>query len=115
MTVLEQILGLNDNEDFFVDYSIERINPGDKEHIVTKILKLTPGSTSKVKTYVDGLYKTVIISGKRRASSIKVEEEEAKVIENFQKDINNAFVNKLSKIFNLLDTDVTSFLSNQYW
>lgn len=107
--VLEKISGLKFNEDFFAGYSPERINPGDKEHTVTKILKITSGSTPVVAEYVDQLYKSVITAGTHKASSIKVAEA-AKVIENSQRDINIAFVNELSKIFNLLNIDTQEVL-----
>ncbi|WP_057940436.1 nucleotide sugar dehydrogenase [Algoriphagus resistens] len=107
--VLEKISGLKYNEDFFAGYSPERINPGDKEHTVTKILKVTSGSTPEVADYVDQLYKSVITAGTHMASCIKVAEA-AKVIENSQRDINIAFVNELSKIFNLMDVDTQEVL-----
>jgi UDP-N-acetyl-D-glucosamine/UDP-N-acetyl-D-galactosamine dehydrogenase len=107
--VLEKISGLKYNEDFFAGYSPERINPGDKEHTVTKILKVTAGSTPEVAEYVDQLYKSVITAGTHKAPSIKVAEA-AKVIENSQRDINIAFVNELSKIFNLLGIDTQEVL-----
>lgn len=107
--VLERISGLKFNEDFSVGYSPERINPGDKEHTVSKILKVTSGSTPEAAEYVDQLYKTVITAGTHKASSIKVAEA-AKVIENSQRDINIAFVNELSKIFNLLGIDTQEVL-----
>ncbi|TFV97207.1 nucleotide sugar dehydrogenase [Algoriphagus kandeliae] len=107
--VLEQVSGKKFNQDFFVGYSPERINPGDKEHTVSKILKVTSGSTPEVAEYVDQLYKTVIVAGTHKASSIKVAEA-AKVIENSQRDINIAFVNELSKIFNLLGIDTHEVL-----
>jgi len=107
--VLEQVSGLKYNVDFFAGYSPERINPGDKEHTVSKILKVTSGSTPEVAEYVDQLYKTVITAGTHKASSIKVAEA-AKVIENSQRDINIAFVNELSKIFNLLGIDTHEVL-----
>jgi len=107
--VLEKISGLKYNQDFFAGYSPERINPGDKEHTVTKILKVTSGSTPEVADYVDELYKSVITAGTHKASSIKVAEA-AKVIENSQRDINIAFVNELSKIFNLLGIDTQEVL-----
>ena len=107
--VLEKISGLKFNEDFFAGYSPERINPGDKEHTVTKILKVTSGSTPEVAEYVDQLYKSVITAGTHKASCIKVAEA-AKVIENSQRDINIAFVNELSKIFNLLGIDTQEVL-----
>lgn len=99
--VLEKISGLKFNEDFFAGYSPERINPGDKEHTVEKILKVTAGSTPEVGKMVDDLYKSVITAGTHLAPTIKVAEA-AKVIENSQRDINIAFVNELAKIFNLM-------------
>ena len=107
--VLERVSGLKFNEDFFVGYSPERINPGDKEHTVTKILKVTSGSTPEIASYVDALYNEVIVAGTHLASSIKVAEA-AKVIENSQRDINIAFVNELSKIFNLMGIDTQEVL-----
>lgn len=107
--VLERNSGLKYNEDFFAGYSPERINPGDKEHTVAKILKVTAGSTPEIAEYVDQLYKTIITAGTFKASSIKVAEA-AKVIENSQRDINIAFVNELSKIFNLLGIDTHEVL-----
>ena len=101
--------GLIFNQDFFCGYSPERINPGDKKHTLTKILKVTSGSTSEVAEYVDQLYKSIIHAGTYKASCIKVAEA-AKVIENSQRDINIAFVNELSKIFNLLDIDTLEVL-----
>ena len=107
--VLEKVSGLKYNEDFFCGYSPERINPGDKLHTVTKILKVTSGSTPEVAEKVDKLYNSVITAGTFKASCIKVAEA-AKVIENSQRDINIAFVNELSKIFNLLDIDTHDVL-----
>jgi UDP-N-acetyl-D-galactosamine dehydrogenase len=107
--VLEKISGLRFNIDFFAGYSPERINPGDKEHTVTKILKVTSGSTVEVAEKVDQLYRTIIIAGTHKASSIRVAEA-AKVIENSQRDINIAFVNELAKIFNLLGIDTHDVL-----
>jgi len=107
--VLEQFSGLKFNEDFFVGYSPERINPGDKERTVTKILKVTSGSTPKAAKVIDDLYKSVITAGTHLAPTIKVAEA-AKVIENSQRDINIAFVNELAKIFNKLDIDTHSVL-----
>jgi UDP-N-acetyl-D-glucosamine/UDP-N-acetyl-D-galactosamine dehydrogenase len=107
--VLERLSGLKFNTDFFAGYSPERINPGDKEHTVTKILKVTSGSTPEVAEYVDQLYKSIIIAGTHKASCIKVAEA-AKVIENSQRDINIAFVNELSKIFNHLGIDTQEVL-----
>ena len=107
--VLEQVSGLKFNEDFFVGYSPERINPGDKERTVTKILKVTSGSTPEAAQVIDDLYKSVITAGTYLAPTIKVAEA-AKVIENSQRDINIAFVNELAKIFNKLDIDTHSVL-----
>ena len=107
--VLEKCSGLVFNEDFFVGYSPERINPGDKEHTVTKILKVTSGSTPEAARVIDDLYQSVITAGTHLAPSIKVAEA-AKVIENSQRDINIAFVNELSKIFNILDIDTQEVL-----
>jgi UDP-N-acetyl-D-galactosamine dehydrogenase len=108
--VLEKISGLKFNEDFFAGYSPERINPGDKEHTVTKILKVTSGSTEEVAEFVDSLYRSIITAGTYKASSIKVAEA-AKVIENSQRDINIAFVNELSKIFNRMGIDTQEVLA----
>lgn len=107
--VLENFSGLKYNSDFFCGYSPERINPGDKEHTVTKILKITSGSTPQTAEIVDQLYKSIITAGTHKASSIKVAEA-AKVIENSQRDINIAFVNELSKIFNLIGIDTNEVL-----
>ncbi|WP_179335357.1 nucleotide sugar dehydrogenase [Winogradskyella costae] len=107
--VLEKSSGLVYNKDFYAGYSPERINPGDKEHTVTKILKVTSGSTPEIAIKVDNLYKKVIVAGTHMAPSIKVAEA-AKVIENSQRDINIAFVNELSKIFRLLDIDTKAVL-----
>ena len=107
--VLEQVSGLKFNEDFFVGYSPERINPGDKERTVTKILKVTSGSTPDAAKIIDDLYKSVIIAGTHLAPTIKIAEA-SKVIENSQRDINIAFVNELAKIFNKLDIDTYAVL-----
>lgn len=107
--VLERVSGLKFNEDFFAGYSPERINPGDKEHTVEKILKVTAGSTPEVGEKVNDLYKSVITAGTHLAPTIKVAEA-AKVIENSQRDINIAFVNELSKIFNCMDIDTHAVL-----
>lgn len=107
--VLELVSGLKFNQDFFAGYSPERINPGDKEHTVTKILKVTSGSNPEIADEVDALYRSIIVAGTHKASSIKVAEA-AKVIENSQRDINIAFVNELSKIFNLLGIDTREVL-----
>ncbi|WP_209564671.1 nucleotide sugar dehydrogenase [Flavobacterium sp. 1355] len=108
--VLERVSGLIFNEDFFAGYSPERINPGDKEHTVEKILKVTSGSTLEIGLKVDALYKSVITAGTHLAPSIKVAEA-AKVIENSQRDINIAFVNELAKIFNLMNIDTQEVLA----
>ncbi|QSW87441.1 MULTISPECIES: nucleotide sugar dehydrogenase [Flavobacterium] len=108
--VLEKVSGLKFNEDFFAGYSPERINPGDKEHTVEKILKVTSGSTPEIGQKVDNLYKSVIVAGTHLAPSIKVAEA-AKVIENSQRDINIAFVNELAKIFNLMNIDTQEVLT----
>jgi UDP-N-acetyl-D-glucosamine/UDP-N-acetyl-D-galactosamine dehydrogenase len=108
--VLERVSGLQFNIDFFAGYSPERINPGDKEHTVEKILKVTSGSTPEIGQKVDALYKSVITAGTHLAPTIKVAEA-AKVIENSQRDINIAFVNELAKIFNLLEIDTHDVLA----
>lgn len=107
--VLEKTSGLKFNIDFFAGYSPERINPGDKEHTVEKILKVTSGSTPEIGQKVNELYKSVIKAGTHLAPTIKVAEA-AKVIENSQRDINIAFVNELAKIFNLMDIDTHAVL-----
>ena len=107
--VLETASGLKFNIDFFVGYSPERINPGDKDHTVAKIKKVTSGSTPEVADYVDVLYKSIITAGTHKAPSIKVAEA-AKVIENSQRDINIAFVNELARIFNRLGIDTHDVL-----
>lgn len=107
--VLEKISGLKFNVDFFAGYSPERINPGDKEHTVEKILKVTAGSTPEIGIKVNDLYKSVITAGTHLAPTIKVAEA-AKVIENSQRDINIAFVNELAKIFNCMDIDTNAVL-----
>ena len=107
--VLEKVSGLKFNEDFYAGYSPERINPGDKEHTVEKILKVTSGSTPEIGEKVDALYKSVISAGTHLAPTIKTAEA-AKVIENSQRDINIAFVNELAKIFNLMDIDTHDVL-----
>lgn len=100
--VVERVSGLKFNQDFFAGYSPERINPGDKEHRVTNILKVTSGSTPEVAEYVDQLYKTIIVAGTHKASCIKVAEA-AKVIENTQRDVNIALINELHQVFNRLN------------
>jgi len=107
--VLEKASGLRFNEDFYVGYSPERINPGDKEHTVTRIKKVTSGSTPETAHKVDALYRSVITAGTHCASSIKVAEA-AKVIENSQRDINIAFVNELAMIFNRMGIDTLDVL-----
>ncbi len=108
--VLEEFSGMKFNRDFFVGYSPERINPGDKEHTVEKILKVTSGSTPEIGKIVDDLYKSVIKAGTHLAPTIKVAEA-SKVIENSQRDINIAFVNELAKIFNLMGIDTQAVLA----
>ena len=107
--VLEQVSGLKFNIDFFVGYSPERINPGDKDRSVTKILKVTSGSTPESAKVIDDLYKSVITAGTHLAPTIKVAEA-SKVIENSQRDINIAFVIELAKIFNKLELDTNAVL-----
>jgi len=106
---LEKFSGLKFNQDFYCGYSPERINPGDKIHTVTKILKVTSGSTPEIAKKVDDLYKSIITAGTHLAPSIKVAEA-AKVIENSQRDINIAFVNELAIIFNKLNIDTNAVL-----
>ena len=107
--ILEGRSGLKFNEDFYCGYSPERINPGDKEHRLTTIKKVTAGSTPEISTEVDELYQEIIIAGTHKASSIKVAEA-AKVIENTQRDVNIALINELTLIFNKLDIDTESVL-----
>ena len=107
--ILEKVSGLKFNKDFYAGYSPERINPGDKEHTVEKILKVTSGSTPEIGEKVNDLYKSVITAGTHLAPTIKVAEA-SKVIENSQRDINIAFVNELAKIFNLLDINTHDVL-----
>lgn len=107
--VLEQISGLKYNGEFFAGYSPERINPGDKIHTLTNILKVTSGSTLEAADFIDGLYRTIVTAGTHKAPSIKVAEA-CKVIENSQRDINIAFVNELAKIFNIMDIDTHAVL-----
>jgi len=107
--ILEQQSGLIFNKDFYCGYSPERINPGDKEHRVTTIKKVTAGSTPEIAIEVDNLYKEIITAGTHKASSIKVAEA-AKVIENTQRDVNIALVNELSLIFNKLGIDTEAVL-----
>ncbi len=107
--IIEQISGLKFNHDFFAGYSPERINPGDKEHRVTTIKKVTSGSTPAVADFVDALYASIITAGTHKASSIKVAEA-AKVIENTQRDVNIALINELALIFNRLGIDTEEVL-----
>ncbi len=107
--ILEQQSGLTFNEDFFAGYSPERINPGDKEHRVTNILKVTAGSTPEVAGFVDNLYQSIITAGTHKASSIRVAEA-AKVIENTQRDVNIALINELALLFNRLGIDTEEVL-----
>jgi UDP-N-acetyl-D-galactosamine dehydrogenase len=107
--ILEEVAGLKFNADFFVGYSPERINPGDKEHTVANILKVTSGSTPEIAEKIDQLYKSIITAGTFKATTIKVAEA-AKVIENSQRDINIAFVNELAKIFNKLGINTNDVL-----
>jgi UDP-N-acetyl-D-galactosamine dehydrogenase len=107
--ILEEKSGLTFNKDFYCGYSPERINPGDKEHRVTTIKKVTAGSTPEIATEVDELYQEIITAGTHKASSIKVAEA-AKVIENTQRDVNIALINELALIFNKLDIDTESVL-----
>lgn len=106
---LEAESGMTFNKDFFCGYSPERINPGDKEHTVTKILKITAGSTPEIATQVDELYKSIITAGTHKASSIKVAEA-AKVIENTQRDVNIALVNELALIFDTMGIDTNDVI-----
>ena len=106
--LLEQS-GLKFNEDFFCGYSPERINPGDKEHTVTKIKKITSGSTPEIAQKVDEVYRSIITAGTHKAPTIKVAEA-AKVIENTQRDINIAFMNELAMIFNKMNIDTNAVL-----
>lgn len=107
--VLEKHSSLKFNKDFFAGYSPERINPGDKEHRVTNILKVTSGSTEEVADFVDALYKKIITAGTHKASSIKVAEA-SKVIENTQRDLNIALINELAIIFNRMNIDTLDVL-----
>ncbi len=104
LPVVERVSGLKFNVDFFAGYSPERINPGDKEHTVEKIKKVTSGSTPEIADIVDNVYNSVLINGTHKASSIKVAEA-SKIIENSQRDVNIAFMNELAKIFNAMGID----------
>ena len=108
--VLEKVSGLTFNQDFFAGYSPERINPGDKEHTVTKILKVTSGSTPEIADKVDALYRSIISAGTYKATSIKVAEA-SKVIENTQRDVNIALINELSLIFNTMGIDTNEVIN----
>jgi len=109
LPIIEKVSGLVFNQDFFAGYSPERINPGDKINTLTKIMKITSGSTPEIATFVDDLYSSIIIAGTHKASSIKVAEA-AKVIENTQRDLNIAIVNEFAKIFNKLNIDTEEVL-----
>ncbi len=109
MPILEQVSGLVFNQDFFLGYSPERINPGDKSHRIIDIEKLTAGSTTESADFVDQLYASIIIAGTHKVSSIRVAEA-AKVIENTQRDINIALINELSKLFDRLGLDTEEVL-----
>ena len=109
MPILERVSGLKFNKDFFAGYSPERINPGDKEHRLTTIRKVTSGSTPEVAEFVDALYRAIITAGTHKASSIRVAEA-AKVIENTQRDVNIALINELALIFNRLGIDTEEVL-----
>lgn len=102
--VVERVSGLRFNQEFYAGYSPERINPGDKEHTVEKIKKVTSGSNPEIADIVDGVYKSVLTNGTHKAPSIKVAEA-SKIIENSQRDVNIAFMNELAKIFNAMDID----------
>ena len=104
LPVVEKVSGLKFNKDFFAGYSPERINPGDKEHTVEKIKKVTSGSTPEIADIVDNIYNSVLINGTHKAPSIKVAEA-SKIIENSQRDVNIAFMNELAKIFNAMGID----------
>lgn len=104
LPVVERVSGLKFNVDFFAGYSPERINPGDKEHTVEKIKKVTSGSTPEIADLVDGVYNSVLVNGTHKAPTIKVAEA-SKIIENSQRDVNIAFMNELAKIFNAMGID----------
>ena len=109
LPVVEKVSGLKFNEDFYAGYSPERINPGDKEHTVETIKKVTSGSTPEVADFVDALYNSVLINGTHKAPSIRVAEA-SKIIENSQRDVNIAFMNELAKIFNAMGIDTTEVI-----
>ena len=104
LPVVERVSGLKFNEDFFAGYSPERINPGDKEHTVEKIKKVTSGSTPEIADFVDDVYNSVLVNGTHKAPSIKVAEA-SKIIENSQRDVNIAFMNELARVFNVMGVD----------
>ncbi|TMP31456.1 Vi polysaccharide biosynthesis UDP-N-acetylglucosamine C-6 dehydrogenase TviB [Pseudoalteromonas rubra] len=110
LPIIEKVSGLKFNEDFFAGYSPERINPGDKVNTLTKIMKITSGSTPEVADFVDAMYGAIVEAGTHKASSIKVAEA-AKVIENTQRDLNIAIINEFAKIFNRLDIDTEEVLN----
>jgi len=110
LPIIEKVSGLKFNEDFFAGYSPERINPGDKVNTLTKIMKITSGSTPEVADFVDALYGSIVEAGTHKASSIKVAEA-AKVIENTQRDLNIAIINEFAKIFNRLGIDTEEVLN----
>lgn len=107
--ILEEVSGLKLNEDFYIGYSPERINPGDKEHTVENIPKITSGSTPEAAEIIDELYNSVLLNGTHRAPTIKVAEA-AKILENTQRDVNIAFMNEIAIVFNALDIDTTDVL-----
>ena len=109
LPVVERVSGLKFNLDFFAGYSPERINPGDKEHTVEKIKKVTSGSTPEIADIVDKVYNSVLINGTHKAPSIRVAEA-SKIIENSQRDVNIAFMNELAKIFNAMDIDTNDVI-----
>lgn len=109
LPVVERVSGLKFNVDFFAGYSPERINPGDKEHTVEKIRKVTSGSTPEIADIVDGVYNSVLVNGTHKAPSIKVAEA-SKIIENSQRDVNIAFMNELAKIFNAMGIDTNDVI-----
>ena len=109
LPVVERISGLKFNTDFFAGYSPERINPGDKEHTVEKIKKVTSGSTPEIADIVDEVYNSVLVNGTHKAPSIKVAEA-SKIIENSQRDVNIAFMNELAKIFNAMGIDTNDVI-----
>ncbi len=109
LPIIEQVSGLKYNVDFFAGYSPERINPGDKEHTVEKIKKVTSGSTPEIADIVDNVYNSVLVNGTHKAPSIKVAEA-SKIIENSQRDVNIAFMNELAKIFNAMGIDTNDVI-----